>query len=103
MCLDCYLGYGAPKITTEKVRRAARLIGEVYTWHRTGGNLHTVIDDWSLEGDILDACRVQIIENPHHYPQMQIATEMRCLVALCSLNMDERISALAIHDGFLKP
>jgi len=90
MCRSCWDEAGQPSMDTPGVQLAVRLIGEVYEESWAGGNLHIVVDDWNTEQEHLDWCGTVITTE----------AERRCHKVLNELTEDERMSALALHDGF---
>lgn len=101
MCYACWTEEGQPKIVSEKTRRAASLIGEVYRHRGAGGNLHIVVDDWNHEEENVQWCLERILENTNNDPEEQIKAEKECAEFLLTLTDEERLSALAIHDKLL--
>lgn len=102
MCEACYIEFGSPKIVSEQTRRAAYMVGKVYEHSCVGGNAHVVFDDWNLEdGSIRYCLDVAIPDSPDDPPE-KIEAERTALNTFMALSMDERASALAIHDGFIK-
>lgn len=121
MCYGCWEEAEKPIIDTPAVRAAAASIAEVYEHACMGGNLHIVLDDWNLEDGSLDFCRGciegagvmpddgNLAECHRRYndkkranpdPPEQLAAERRCCELLTALSVEERASALALHDGF---
>lgn len=96
MCLNCYERFGEPKIVSEKTKAAAQLIAKVFEIHGTGGNLHCQIDDWNLEDEFFD----ELVEYTPTSDEQRSA-ERACFNALKAMTLEERASALAIHDGML--
>lgn len=91
MCYGCYEEYGKPEELTERTLPVIRLIEEVYANSAVGGNCHVVLDDWNLEDDYLYNIMNQEIE----------PLERQCMEAMIAMSMDERATALAIHDRML--
>ena len=91
MCRSCWDEAGQPAIDTPEVRRAVRLIEDVFHESGVGGKLHIVIDDWNVEQEHLDFCAGRVVTE----------AERRCHGALNELSEAERMSALALHGGFL--
>lgn len=103
MCYECWQEYGSPKIVTDRVLETVKAIERVYDFSLVGGGLHIVIDDWNLEDARLDFCKEYIAKPDYDECREQQEVEQACLELLYSLNLDERASALAIHDGFFEP
>lgn len=102
MCIGCYEKLEGKTIINEKTKMAASLIDEVYDYSAVGGNAHIVLDDWNLEDHHIKWCIYEAIpENFHKYSDPQLEAEKACLYMLLGMSMEERISALAIHDGFV--
>jgi hypothetical protein len=102
VCQGCWEQWGSPAVDTPAVREAARLIGAVYGFGETGGNLHVQLEDWNLEQDLfLDALALPDAEfNVWGGPPEQVAAERACAAAMAALGDDERASALALYEGF---
>ena len=100
MCFGCYVEQGSPAIISERTQTAAALIAKVYEFNEVGGALHIVVDDWNLDDSSLKWCAGHIPTSDGSDDQK--AAETACLEALAALSVEERASALAIHDGFLK-
>lgn len=103
MCKSCWKQEGSPSLLTPVVQEAARAIAEVYRYSPSGGRLHIVIDDWNAEDDDLAHCRHRITtEQPTcYYEASQREAEAICLTLLEPMSLEERYSALALHDGFI--
>lgn len=108
MCVGCWQEYGAPQIDTPKVREIAEAIAAVYEWNGVGGNLHIQIDDFNLddqhfEGDtlwdtpLLKSCGNIWADDPDWNDAWKEAEE-RCYLLLKNATVEERASALALHD-----
>lgn len=95
MCFECWQRYGSPMIDSPKVRKAAKLIEEVYECHSAGGNLHVQLDDWNLENEYFEEYKIYCEENP----ELEKA-ERNCFNMLRLLSLQERASALALYEGF---
>jgi len=102
MCTSCWITYGAPKIKNSRTKHAAELIAAVYEWSCVGGNAHVVIDDFNLETHNIKYCIQYNKDNPRESdadnPGAEQAVTDECLQALLALTIDERASALALHD-----
>ena len=101
MCYSCYLEDGAPSIITEATRNAAAAIERLYEVHPVGGFLHIVVDDDNTDDDDVDFCLAAMDSGDVDRPPSQIEREVG--VMLRAMTKDERISALAIHRGYLTP
>ena len=102
MCNACYIRYGSPSIVNERTRAAAALVDRIYDHSCVGANAHIVTDDWNLEDSHIDWClKEALAENYHQSTPDQLAIEKAALESLRALTMDERASAMAIHDKIL--
>lgn len=99
MCRTCYEDYGSPAIVTDATRAAADCIHRLYEVHGAGGHLHIVVDDWNLEDGDLDWC-INKMESDPYGPVDPV--ERDCAHLLRAMTVEERASALAIEDGYLK-
>lgn len=103
MCMACYESYGSPGVRTPGVAKLVGLIARVYEFSPGGGNCHIVIDDFNIEDGDIDwvmtkAIPVDLVDvGPE-----AIAAERDCMELMRSLSLEERATALAIHDGLLK-
>lgn len=103
MCESCWIDYGSPAIVTDKTLQAADLIAAVYCYSLVGGNAHIVLDDWNLEDEHVMFCMEEVRSNQFGYSDEQIEAELKCLLALYDMSsVDERASALAIFQGFVR-
>ena len=104
MCYDCYANeYGKPDIVNEATKDAAKLIDAIYGFHCAGGNAHVVVDDYNLEDYHVDWClNASLTDKSEMASAEQLKAEQECLRALKALSLDERASALAIHEGWLE-
>lgn len=99
MCIDCYDQYDAPRIYNDKVKKAVKLIGQIYDFHSAGGALHIVLDDWNLERHYIDYCEDYMnLEKEGIIPKKH-KIQMDCIALLKQMTIDERASALALHNG----
>lgn len=96
MCWQCWDNAGRPQIDTLGVRAAARAIAAVYECNCVGGNLHVQLDDWNLDDDQFDEYRIYHDDTPDD----QEAAERYCFGLLKALTEPERLSAVALHEGF---
>ena len=99
MCYGCWKDkYGKPEIVNELTVSAAKEIEKVYSYNCGGGDAHIVIDDWNLSDENIEWC----IENAKDEDIEARESALYCLRILREMTIDERASALAIHDGFVK-
>lgn len=96
MCYGCWEDFGFPMIRNERTEAAAVLVRDVYEHSPVGGNLHVIADDWNIEDEHFER---GLDCSPGTTPR-QHECEKRCFDALKAMTLDERASALAIHDGF---
>lgn len=102
MCLGCYEEDGSPAIVNEQTVAAAAAIERVFECSCVGGNAHIVVDDWNVDDEAINYClRDSLPLNIHEADAEQLAVEREALERLLALTYEERLSALAIHDGFL--
>ncbi len=106
MCLTCYEKYGSPKIINEKIEKVVFLLEQLYEFCCVGGALHVIVSDWNLEDVHFQLCYEYIDDLEREYEdevimQEQKIVEKKCLDALKELTIEERASALAIHNGFI--
>lgn len=102
MCYGCYEEYGSPKIVNDATKHAANLIGAIYEFNCVGGNAHIVLDDFNIEDSNIDWCLNEALNtNVHGHSEIQLQSERECLTALKGLTVEERASALAIHNGWI--
>lgn len=100
MCRACYEEAGSPVVDNAAVRRAAKLIGDLYEVAPTGGRAHIVVDDWNLESTHVEYCLAQIDHGASLDDSASLAAR-DCLLALQSLSVEERATALAMHEGWI--
>lgn len=102
MCYACYESYHSPKILNWRVVKAAMLISKIYEHDLAGGRAHLVVDDWNLEDRNIDFC---LDANEDYYtddPDNELnKVTHQALTLLKELTLEERASAMALHDGFL--
>jgi len=92
MCDKCWETAGSPRIETPEVHAAVACIDPVYDESAVGGHLHILLDDWNVDDDDLEFCEKDAD------PGLTVA-EAACLAAFRLLTPDQRMSALALHDG----
>ena len=103
MCEGCYKEYGSPVIINEFTKHAASLIEDVFELSSTGGNAHIVIDDWNLDDRSIKWCLKEAIpENICESNRKLLFAEKIALTSLSLITVEERASALAIVDGYIK-
>jgi hypothetical protein len=121
MCYGCWEGHDKPTIDTPLVRAAAVAAADVYEYSGAGGNLHIVLDDWNVEDSNLEFCSACIdgagvmplegSDHPAHLrynderranpdPPDQLAVERQCCDLFQQMTEEERVSALALFEGF---
>lgn len=102
MCIGCWEKHGSPKIVNEKTTAAVDLIRAVYDANSVGGNLNIVLDDFNVEDLDLEACRVFIdtYDDNQYQWYCDAEAERACLNALLAMTVEERVSALAMYDGY---
>ena len=98
MCQDCFKREGSPSKTNDAVRAATDAIERVYEFSDVGGNLHIVLDDWSISDDHIRWCR----NNQDGGTDEQKAAERLCVQAMLDLSRSERATALALFEGFIE-
>lgn len=103
MCKNCWVSAGSPKIVSEKTKRVADLINELYNHSLVGCYAHVVTDDWNLEDGSIDFCLESARKNEYseHYNEAAKSVSIACLEAMKTLTMAERYSAMAIHEGYI--
>lgn len=101
MCLGCYAEAGFPKIISPTTRHLVELSEKVYEFSCVGGNLHCELDDWNLEDNFFEDDEMKVY-HPDSSPPEQIAVERECYAALKAATEDERYSAMALRDGYLR-
>lgn len=79
---------------------ASKLIDKVYEYTSSAGNAHIVFDDWNIEDYNIDFC-IKDADKDEESSKDQIAAEKNALVYFLKLSEEERLSALAIQEGFL--
>lgn len=95
MCNHCWeTEYGSPDMDSGTIRRAVKLIRDVYDAPNggAGGGLHVVVDDWNL-GDEHLACAIDNADLTD--------VEDACARHLLSMTEKERASALARYDEYV--
>lgn len=97
MCYTCYTEYGLPKIDNSYVRNAASLIKKLMC---ASLHLHIILDDWNIEDEHLDYCNDLIEKDNGETCESHLTEERTCINALRYLSIYERVSALAIAEGY---
>lgn len=106
MCINCWKENGSHSIINERTIEAARLINELYDTEDggAGGYGHCVFDDWNIDNNSQE----DIAAAKHYKYAISICEETRlasiaALEFFDKLSFEERCSALALADGFIKP
>lgn len=98
MCYGCWKQYGKPNVVNTETQKAVDLIGKVYDFSVVGGNLHIHLDDWNLEDEHFSG-ELEVFRKDASVEQ--IAIEQKCYQTLGLMTLDERATALAIHEGMI--
>lgn len=102
MCYGCWKEAGMPQIDNEKVRKAALMASDIYTWSlgMSGGELHIMLDDWNLEDWDIERlyADVEKFDEDGEFKSLM----KRCLDVFKALSIDERYSALALSERLWK-
>jgi hypothetical protein len=101
MCLGCYAEYRFPKIISPATTRAVELVEKVYEFSCVGGNLHCELDDWNIDDEFFEADDLKVWHGDAS--AAQIEAEKECFHAFKAMTLDERASALALRDSYLRP
>jgi hypothetical protein len=115
VCDTCWTDVGSPKDWTPQTAELVALIADLYRIHAVGGPLHSVLDDWNLDGTIepyysdwdaddLDALHQLDPPAPAVDGQPGVSTRSLCdriAAILNDMTADQRYAALAYHDGYL--
>jgi hypothetical protein len=90
MCYGCWEDEGCPAIDNDSVRKAAEAAHELDPF----GAFHIVVEDWNVDDGNIEFCMKE-----------DDATEQELAWGrlLLSMSFDERLSALALADGFWGP
>ncbi len=99
MCEKCWGEYGSPRLDSPQIREAASLIANVYSYSCVGGALHIFVDDWNLEDKDIEFAKHHVAD---YKKRGQRGAELACIDQLLKLSVQERASALAIHNGFFE-
>lgn len=111
MCYGCYEDAGKPEIVNEKTIKASELIKELYDteFGGVGRYGHIVFDDWNIDDDNIEWCIENANkggywqdENDEEGAEETRQASLTALIYFKELSEEERYSALAIDDGFLK-
>lgn len=97
MCITCWEDGGSPTVWNPAVAEVTRLVTDLYGMDdcAVGGPLHVVVDDWNLDGPI----------TPYWFGEesAELAEFVTALAAkMTALTVDERLSAMAHHEGFAR-
>lgn len=98
MCINCWNEIGAPKLMTPQTKRASKLIGELNPM--AGGNLHIMTDDYNCTDSDLEFCQKAHKENIAALTGDEFWFERKLLDIFSEMSEEERVSAIAYHDGF---
>lgn len=99
MCIQCYEEAGSPAIINDETKRVAALVDKLYEGAAAGGTAHIVVDDWNLDDGSIEWCLAQPM--PQDYDPKQLDIETQALTALLALPMEQRVSAMALHERFI--
>jgi hypothetical protein len=99
MCLNCWEEEGSHAIVNDKTKAAAKVIDELYGEQAVGGYLHIVTDDFNVEDHHVASCDP---DNDKIMDRPATDIERRCWQVLTDLTKEERVSALAIYEGWIK-
>lgn len=107
MCEGCWVEMGSPQIVTDKTKRVAELVGQLYAMPGggVGGNLHIVTDDWNLEDEHIAYCAETVATPDRAYrydDPAQLAVEAEICALMKDMTEAERGSALAIEGGYFE-
>lgn len=102
MCSECRVDYGSPKLDSLDIQTCAALIMQLYMLDNCGcgGVMHIITDDWNLEDEHLEFCREEANKLIDDYDQKDLA--IRILDLMDEFTLDERASAMALFDGYIK-
>lgn len=104
MCINCWTESEYKTVINDRVKEAARLIEELYLTENgsVGGYGHVVFDDWNLDcaASCLDDAEKAIYKE--HLCEETRQASIAALKAFQALSEDERASALALYEGFIK-
>jgi hypothetical protein len=99
MCYSCYEEYGKPSIINEKTKHCSALIDSI---NYAGGHAHAVIDDFNFEDSDIDFCLKECTKDSSDmFTRERLAIQVKLLTLMKSLTFDERVSALAINEGWI--
>lgn len=103
MCINCYEEAGRPQIVNERTIKAAALIDNVYEYFGAGGYAHNVVDDWNLDDGNIDFCIDYANKDRPSDPEEEEGRQacLDCLNYMKDLSIDERYSAMAIHEKMI--
>jgi hypothetical protein len=107
MCGDCWERHGSPAEWTPQTARFTELHNALYDLEPMGGPLHSVLDDWNLDGHIepywpaLGVARDLEDADPDMMRIRDLCTEIAAI--LNGWTEPQRYAAMAYADGFLPP
>lgn len=104
MCINCWKESGSTAFINDRVIAAAKLVKELYETDdgSVGGYGHIVFDDWNTSDGDIESCLRDLGNDENILSEETTMASMRALNAFKDLSEDERESALAIVDGFIK-
>lgn len=103
MCHACWEDDGRPNDRTPETARLVELIGQLYGLPEcdSGGPLHCELDDWNLDfttrGPIYRSPFTEEDWSPEVY---RVGNEI--ISIMNRMTEDQRMTALAIHEGFIE-
>lgn len=105
MCHDCWDQAGRPTELPPTYERFAELVSDLYDFHSAGGPLHTVLDDWNLDGHIEPFPGLTSEDEYDQTDNTRYVYEICDEIAALLNGMPEaqRYSALAHREGFIEP
>ena len=78
-------------VFTENVARAIRLITEVFGYNSSGGNLHSIIDDFNFYDEMFKG---DMYIHYDDYEPWRLKTEQKLYNLLKNMSYDERATAI---------
>ncbi|MCA9366876.1 hypothetical protein KC887_01260 [Candidatus Kaiserbacteria bacterium] len=99
MCQECANHYEMVPVTKE-IKETAALVSCIYVEHGVGGNLHVLLDDWNIDGNVDKEWHSQNIQINYAdmSPEGQ-AAERAVLAAFVDMTENERAMVLRIASG----
>ena len=105
MCYSCYEEAGKPVKINEEVKKAVDMICILYDYPccSSGGYAHIVTDDYNLEDTHIDFCIAEAKKGNYEFIDEQGRKLcLKVLNQMKKLSKEERYTALALFDGFIK-